>query len=64
MKYTVDQLRIRRQNRQIAVREMHPEWNSEEVYKELNRKWGIPRTTAIRDWATIRAEQQGNGNER
>lgn len=64
MKYTIYQLRIRRQNRQIAVRVMHPEWDSEAIYRELKRKWGIPRGTAIRDWATIRAEQQGDGNER
>ena len=56
MKYTTEQLRLRRQNRQIAVREMHPEWDSETVYRELKRKWGIPRGSAIRDWYTIRAE--------
>lgn len=49
---------IKRQNRQIAVRELHPEWSSEQVFFELQRKWGITRRTALRDWQSIREEAE------
>lgn len=56
MKYTTEQIRIRRQNRQIAVREMHPDWTGKQVYAFLKRKWGIPEGSAMRDWRTLKVE--------
>lgn len=70
MAYTEKQLRIKRQNRQMMLRELHPDWNGEMIYFELQRKWGIPRKTAERDWKILRAEmaerakaEQEGGND-